>query len=250
MALNLAVVNAGDSVPVAGILLPLNAFPGITQAELTDQNRSFFESKFVLSYLLKVYSYISSLSSADKPLSLSVTKANPTGVGDDLINQNFSTTFIYLADLENGLISSIPAFRSLNLNDLFPGVSYPQAGNAAETTGILLPGQELSNFGLGFDYATGIVSDHALALAGMNHYIMSRSTRRSANDASAVINYNRGNTTGFTPPANFTTGANPLTRLTADKMDRYAFFSITSSITVQLKLDQQNQTFDANTVTA
>jgi len=74
-------------------------------------------------------------------------------------------------------------------------------------------------------------------------------TRRSADDASAVTNTTKGSATGLTPPSAWTDDTDPTTGLVAADLPKYSFFNVSYGITFQLLLDQLTQTFDVNNVT-
>jgi hypothetical protein len=74
-----------------GVFLPVATLTGVNAAELADAEPGHLKlGKAVLGMMEKIYSTLSP--TAFNKLGFTVSRANPTGAGNNLINQNFGAT--------------------------------------------------------------------------------------------------------------------------------------------------------------
>jgi hypothetical protein len=243
--------DAAGTATDAGLFIPVADLPGVDAAELDGTTAG--SDKAVLA-LLNVFYNTLSPTAFDK-LGISVAKPNPTGQGSDLIAQNYSMVVDYLVDHEAQAIEMIPVpttgtqdgVGAIALADLFPTAAAVAAAGAT-TAGIVIPNDELAGYGA--PLAASIPADARGYLSSLYHYIVGEADVRSADTASAITAKTRGAATGFTPPPAWTQATNPVSGIAAADLIKRSFFRTTLSITVQLLLDQETQTFDVNSVTS
>jgi hypothetical protein len=79
---------AAASAPSQGIFIPLADLASLTAAEA---NASTGDGRAVFYALVQDgYAGVQALAVASRPTKLTITKANPTGVGVDLVRQNYT----------------------------------------------------------------------------------------------------------------------------------------------------------------
>lgn len=256
MALDFEFFTADGVTVAAGVFLPVAALPGLLAAELAAGNAR--ESKVVLALMNQMYEVLGSSSFAK--LGFALTKGNPTGVGPDLLTQSYGVTLSYIANHADNTLSQIPsASTGTNANlgefavdDVFTGAAKLAAGANTGGAGVLVVTSELQSYGGPAQADIGVVagSDDREWFAALTAYTVMQSTVRSANDASAITARSRGQATGGQIPAAYYAATNPTAGLSADDLDRLSLFTVAFSVTVQLLIDQEAQTFDVNAVVA
>lgn len=249
--LNIEQFSTTGTATAAGLLIPVADLPGIDAAELDGSVAG--RDKAVLALLNAYYDTISP-ANFDK-LGIAVAKANPTGAGNDLVNQNYSATFDYYVDHETETVAMVPVptagvndgVGAIALTDLFPGAT-AVAASGATSAGILIPDTDVSTYG--GPAAGTIPADARDYLTALYHHIVVDAPVRSATEQSAVINSSRGSATGFTPPAVWTQPSDPVSGIAAADLPKSSFFRVSFSMTMQILLNQTTQEFDVNSVTA
>jgi len=254
--LNLQYFDAGGgTTTAAGVFIPASDLPGVDAAELEAADTDK-ESKVALSLINALYSTLSP-ESFDS-LGWAVSKGQPSSAGTDLINQSYSLTIGYAANHGSSTVGQLPPptiganadVGKFGISDLFPNAT-KETTAATVGAGVLVPTSELANYGGPADPAIAIAAgeDNRDWLAALVNYLVLATTRRSADDASAVTNTTKGSATGLTPPSAWTDDTDPTTGLVAADLPKYSFFNVSYGITFQLLLDQLTQTFDVNNVT-
>lgn len=254
MALMLEYLTAITPVVSPGIFIPNTALPGFSTLEL-DASSPGKDSKFVLSFLNRLYTYINE--TGLKPLGLNMTKPNPVGAGTNLVNQNFGLVHTYALDYRYSTINSIPiATTGLNANNLlafnnvFSG-SIPVTSGDTPGAGIVIPDTELVDYGAvtvgSYGSGTNLNNDNRLLVIGIARMLSQRLELKSAsNPNSAIIQASRNAPTIFTPPIDFTAATNPTSGIPSADLPFFNFVNTGYSFTIQLKLDDINQSFDVN----
>lgn len=247
--LNIEQLSAAAAATNDGLFVPVDDLPGLDATELDGTPEG--ESKLIFAILNAVYDTLNPVN-FDK-LGFGVTKPNPTGTGADLINQSFGLSAQYMANLADNTIGMIPVPASgtnaevgkIALTDIFPGADEIASGATSGGAGIVIPDSEIGDFGA--PTADTIGDDFRQYLASLYLWMIgSAAIRGSA--PSAIVNASVGAATGFNPPAAWTADTNPVSGIDAADLSRRAFFSRQFSLTVNLKLNQADQTFDVNHV--
>lgn len=246
MALNLEYFPVPGITANAGIFIQVDELPGLTAAEL-DPSLAGRESRFILSFLNAVYRRIQDL--IIKPLGLSISKASPVGAGANLINQNFNLTQIYDISLLSNTVDDIPhavaganaGAGGFSFNLAFPSSNAVlAAGSNTVEPGVLIPSSTLNG-------SLALNDDNRSLITSIVRMIVDNVDLRSpTNQQSAVIAATRSNTTIFAPPASLTDPTNPTSAIPAEQLKHHAFVSLSYSMTLQLKIDDFNQTYDVN----
>lgn len=221
--------GAGTAV-AAGLLIPRANLPGMATGEFDDTN---VERKVAMSIANAIFN---GLSAVTAPLGLAATKATPTGISADTINQPFTFTANYYANHANGSVSvyPLPAGNAglVSLENIFgSGVSFVAASDAT-VEGIVIPNSVITGAGGAVPANTGVADARdwlqALLLDMVNNLATS----------TAVPVRSRNTATGVAIPTNLST----ITSLSDAAL--LSFFSHTYSLTFQLALNQATQTFD------
>lgn len=254
MALMIEYLTATAAVTSNGIFIPNTALPGFSTLEL-DTASPGKDSKFTLAFLNQLHTRINQ--ATPRPLGVGMTKPNPVGAGANLVNQNFNLVHTYALNHQFNTISSIPAANSgTNANNflafvnVFPGSTIATIGETPGA-GVLIPDTELASYGAvevgSYESGTSLSNDNRLLLIGIARMLSQRLELKNANNPnSAIIQANRNTPTIFTPPVDFTAAINPTSSILSGELPLYSFMNIGYSFTVQLKLNDVNQSFDVN----
>lgn len=88
-----ALLDAGDDAPSEGIFIPLANVIGLSAAEA---NATTGDGRKVIAGLMeKMFASIQALAASARPVYLTISKGQPTGVAIDQINQSFTLTVRY-----------------------------------------------------------------------------------------------------------------------------------------------------------
>ena len=83
-----AYLESTDPAPANGIFIPLTNLPGLDAAEA---NATTGDGRAILYGLIQgAFGNIQALPQAERPVRLTLTKVPPTGIGIDLIRQNYT----------------------------------------------------------------------------------------------------------------------------------------------------------------
>lgn len=255
MALVFEAFTSAGTATSNGVFIPVAALPGIvstnSQSELNSPGIT--ESKVVLALLTQIYNKVRSLSSS---LGFSVSKGNPTGVGTDIVNQNYGASYTHAINLNTGVVETIPLPTTgtnvgkggVSLFYVFPGALKVNSGDAIDSAGIIIPSAEIEALG-GGNHASLTVADGADNRKWFNGFfgaLVNTVSKKSATVSSAIIAASRGTTNIFNPPAAFTDPSNPTSGIPANNLRNYVFITTAFSVTIQLLLNQETQSFDVN----
>lgn len=228
--------GAGNGV-VAGVFIPRDTgLPGVTAAaELGDANK---ERKVAYALATQIFDTVDPISNK---LGLALTKPTPVGAASNRINQTFTLTTQFMANHANNSVGQLPLpagdTGKITLQQMFSEASIVAAEAAIPEPGILVPNTLITSFGGSVPANT----NPADCRSWLDALWSSMVNQLEAN--TALISQSRGSATGFAPPTNFT-GAGAITGLQSADLPFRSFFSVTYTMTLQLLLNQSNQTFD------
>lgn len=250
--------TASPSGCSAGVFIPRADLPGVAAGEFANaQSTASKQSKAVFALLNQMYAVVSPTNFSK--LGIAVTKGQPAGAGEDILNIAYTATIQWMANSESKAISMLPVPTTgtesgkgdFALTDIFANAVKVAADDAITGEGLVIPTADLVPYGSAshgsLNIATG--QDNRDWVAGLYGYI-SQLGIRTALSASAITAASRGTTTGVTLPAAATDTTNPTTGILAADLAKRSVFSHQYSITVQLLLNQVTQQFDVNVVTA
>lgn len=254
--LNFEYFDATGSAVADGVFIPVAALPGLTADELAtgDADKA---SKAILALVNTIYDVVSP--GGFNKLGFALTKANPTGTGDNLISQNYSVNIQYQVDHGANTLSQIPVptagtsqdIGKFAIADVFPTAVKVAAAASTGGAGILIPSADLAAYGApahaSVNPATG--QDNRDWFAALFNYLAIDAPLRTADTASALTARTRGSAAAFTLPATYTQATNPISGILTDDLGQLSFFSQSYSFTIQLSLNQGTQTFDVNHAT-
>lgn len=230
--------GSGNEVP-AGIFIPRSDLPGLTaDSELTGSSK---EPKAAYAIANKIFSGLNGITSK---LGLSVSRPNPTGAGADRINQQIALSAQYMVDHSDNSVAPLPTpsggAGKVTVDQVFPNAVVVAAEGAISGAGIVIPNSFITGYGGSAVGNVNAADARALIVALMFGIVSTIAT------APAVIAASKGSAVGLVPTADFT-GANAITSLTAEDLPLRSFFSLTFTLTMQLLLNQDSQTFDVVT---
>jgi hypothetical protein len=230
-----AAVAAGSGNGVsAGVFIPRTNLPGITTAtELSDSNK---ERKVAYSVLNKSNDALNLITNK-----LGITNARSSAVGIlDRINQTFSSTFQFAANHASNTLSMVPLPTSndglVTIANLFANAEILVAEDDVPSAGIVIPTALITAHG---GTVPGSITVDARSF--LNALYASITLNLEPN--TAVISVLRGTAVGFTPPTNFT-GTGAITGILEAALPQMSFYSVSYSVTLQIALNQESQTFD------
>lgn len=234
--------SADGNAVAAGIFIPVAALPGVTSDRL-ESGDTDKESVVVNALLAAMYTALSPQNVSK--LGVSVAKANPIGAGSDLINQNYSATFQYLANLETNAISPVPVPGSgananlggITIAQSFQGATKVAANGATGGAGVLIPTAELVEFGSRAHNVLTTNQDERSWYSALWLWIVENARLRSAQNASAILAASRSAAQGVSIPANFTASVNPVSGIAAADLPKRALFQIAFAVTLQLSIE-------------
>jgi hypothetical protein len=252
-----------EFVPVAGnavndgVFLPIASLPGLTAAELAvGESDNTKQGKSVYAVLNQLYAILSA--TTFNALGFSAAKASPSGVGTDLLNQNFSFTSQKLINFNNDTVGDIPVPTSganlglgkFSIADIFAGAVVVAAAGAVAGAGIIIPTSLLTPYtsltqaGL----VVSGVSDNRNWFAALFDYLGNDLITRSSTIASAVTARSASTISASAIPAAYTDATAPTSGILTADLPARGLVGKSYSVTIQLKLNQASQTFDVNSI--
>lgn len=88
---NYAYLNSGDSVPSAGIFIPLASLPGLTAAEA---NATTGDGRKVAFELCRaIFANLEALPVASRPSRFTITRGIPAGIDQTIVRQTYTLSF-------------------------------------------------------------------------------------------------------------------------------------------------------------
>lgn len=247
--------GGGNGVP-AGLFLPVADLPGVTAGEFgSGESQATKEGKGVLALYNRLVDYFNA-NTADV-LGWSATRATATPA-DSLSNFTFTVQHQYVSKLSDGSVSVIPAPDSgansgvgaLAIADIFANAASLDAEDAVSGEGMIIPYADLADYGGSAPAAISNGNDNRDVLAAITRAMPTLLSNRDASTASAFTASSQSASAPFTLPAAATAATDPTTGISASELDKIMTNQLTSSVTVQVALNQTAQTFDVNVVTA
>ena len=255
--------DAAGTATAAGIFIPRDNIAGLTaNTELAaSESKIAKDCKFLAGFLASLQSTIAlnraNSSSKSTALGFTVTKSNPTGVGQGIFAQTFTASIAQAIDYSTGTFYPIPVPTTgtktglgvLKITDVFPdAVSVASAGAIAEG-GILIPHSEVDTYGA--VAATDPTNDtHSRQwFAAMIRYLFDEIPIRVATTTpSALTAKTLGDIAEFGLPDDAFTSPNPSTALSEASVTVNDVYTRPISFVIQYLLNELTQTFDVRIV--
>lgn len=258
-------VAAGDDISALAdsLMIRIEDLYGINSVGEFGNSAAEDTSKFASAFLLTLQDKLAQLSN---PLGVSVTKANPTGAGNDLIRQNLSVNWSYVIDFAKTAVKVFPLDEAqdphpkrVTLLDIFPNIEMSSNSGSSNTSNydaIYIQLVDLGEYNpaisqtVGFSdpptYGWNVDNDCRQVLEAMTRMIFQEAQLRNSTTASAITNKTKSNVSGANAPSNFFADTS-YTELEANEL---GWFNINYSLTFEYLLGHNPQTFDLNVVTA
>lgn len=255
--------DASGTATAAGIFIPRDNIAGLTaNAELAPSEPEIAKKcKFLAGFLASFQSAIAlnranpnSLSTA---LGFTITKSNPSGVGQGIFNQTFTASIAQVIDYSTGTFYPIPVPTTgtktglgvLKITDVFPdAVSVANAGAIAEA-GILISHSELDTYGAVLATDPSNDTQSRQWFAAMIRYLFDEIPIRVATTTpSALTIKTLGDIAEFGLPDDAFTSPNPSTDLSEASVTVNDVYVRPISFVIQYLLNEQTQTFDVRIV--
>ena len=246
----------GDPAAADGVFIPVADLPGVDGAEITGADSDGTKTGKVTLALLEALA-LSLVAAA--PLGLTVSKASPSGAGQNLLNQGFTLQWQKLANLSANSIGMIPLPTTganagnggVAVADLFPNAAKVAAAANAPADGVLIPSADLETYGspayAGLNVSEG--QDNRATLAALFE-VLGASAVRNASTESAVVQAAKSTPASSTIPTAFTAATDPTSGIAAADAAQRALLSRNNTVSVQLELNPTTQSFDARSVTS
>ncbi len=247
---------SGDAAGADGIFFPASDLPGVDAAELTGADSDALKQGKATMALVEAL--VLGLAAA-APLGLTVSKASPAGAGANLFNQGYTMQWQKLVNLSDNSLGMIPLPTAganagnggVAVADLYPNAATLAAGAAAPADGISIPAAELASYGApafsGLNLAAG--QDNRSVLAALFE-VLSSSETRSATVESAITTAAKSTPASSAIPAALTAATDPTSGIAAADAPQRSLLSRNNTVSVQVELNPETQSFDARSVTA
>jgi len=258
MPLNFEYFSAAGDTTAAGVFLPVASLWNVQATELAS-NAADRESRVMFGILEKLCNPNSPFVTLQNKLGISSTYTTPTGAGTNLLNQTYTLTTQYFANLANNSIQPIPVPTSGNnsgqgvvkIVDAFAGATKLAAAADTGGAGVLVPSTELIPYGAPSHANIDVNQDSRAWLSALFLYLAHKATVRSANTASAVVAVNPVLTvTGALPAGALVAPNNPTSGIDPTKQVTNVLITRSVSITLQLLVNTQSETIQPNHVVA
>jgi hypothetical protein len=249
--------DAAGSALNDGVFIPLSALFGLTDLELADAQPDHLKlGKSVLAILEKIYQVMSP--NTFNKLGFTVSRANPTGAGNNLINQNFGATAQKMLAFESDTILQIPepsvganaGLGSFSIADIFPSAVVVAVAGAVPSAGIVIPTSPLLNY-TSLTHAGLVISgssDNRDWFAALFDFMGNDLPERTATQASAIIGTSASGISAVSIPANFVAATDPVSGIGSNQLNSRGLVSRSYSFTIQQILNPVTQTYDVNSV--
>jgi hypothetical protein len=258
MPLNFEYFSAAGNTVAAGVFLPVASLWNVQDSELAS-NAADRESRVIFGILEKLCNPNSPFVTLQNKLGISSSYSTPTGVGTNLINQTYTLTAQYFANLANNTIQPIPLPTSgsnsgqggVKIVDVFSGATKLAAAADTGGAGVLIPSAELTPYGAPAHANIDVNQDSRAWLSALFLYLADKAAVRSSNTASAVVAVNPVLTvTGALPAGALVAPNNPTSGIDPTKQITNVLITRSVSVTLQLVVDTQNETIRPNHVVA
>ncbi|MEE3716285.1 hypothetical protein V2H45_05955 [Tumidithrix elongata RA019] len=249
--------DAAGNATNDGVFIPVAALPGVLATELAAAQPATTKlSKAIFAILNQIYDTISP--TTFNALGFTASKANPSGAGTDLLNQNFSFTAQKLINFDTDTVSQVPVpstgantgLGKFSISDIFAGAAVVAAAGTVAGAGIviptslLLPYTSLTHAGL----TISGTSDNRDWFAALFDFLGNDLPVRSSTVASAVTARTASAIAATTIPAAYVDATAPTSGILVADLPARGLVSKSYSLTIQLILDQSSQSFDVNSV--
>ncbi|MEM8603776.1 MAG: hypothetical protein AAGF24_08070 [Cyanobacteria bacterium P01_H01_bin.121] len=246
---------AAATAAADGVLIPIADLSGLKATELADtEPAAAKESRTVFALLNTISSKVSPSS-----LGFTIVRSNPSGVGDNVLNQTFTVVWQKMTALEAGIIDQIPVPSSgtnlglglVSILEVFPTATKVSAG-ATTKAGILIPTAALAQFSALTHAALEVTvgADNREWFMALTDALIAAAAIRSTDVATAIVAAGVGGVTGSAVPTSYVSLPNPLSGINPGEITKRGLLTRSASITIQSLLNQDAQTFDVNVVAA
>lgn len=247
---------SGDAAAENGVFIPASDLPGVNAAELTGADSDALKQG--KSTMALVEALVIGLAAA-APLGLTVSKASPAGAGANLFNQGYTMQWQKVVNLSDNTLGMIPLPTTganagnggVAVSDLYPNAVPLASGAVAPADGINIPAAELASYGApafaGLNLAGG--QDNRSVLAALFETLSSSETR-STTVESAITSAAKSTPASSAIPAAFTAGQDPTSGIAAADSRQRSLLSRNNTVSVQVELNPETQSFDARSVTS
>ncbi len=248
--INFETVTSGANPTADSLLIPFGDLYGLDGASELGNSSEEDDAKISASFNLTMADKVSALTN---PLGISIAKPNPTGAGTDIIRQNVALTWNYVIDFDNQEAKVYPVIggssKEVAFTDVFPNAEVLTTTGSASADSLALPIADLTARNSNITVANkqgSLGDDQREMLEAMTRLVFTSADVRSASQTSAVQAKTRSNVQGSGVPNNFFTDT---TFAEADQ-SKLGWFTTNYSMTHEYKLNQNDQTYDVNVVTA
>lgn len=257
MAINFEYFNNSDNAVYNGVFVPISSLWNIQASELAS-TRADRESRVIFALLEILCNPSSPFNSISNKLGLSTVYSNPVGVAPNIINQTYTLTSLYWADLSDNRIKALPiptvgSFANqggVRITDVFPGAVKKNAGDSV-TEGINIRTDQLVNYGAPAHADIDVNADSRMWFSALFLYLADTSTVRNSVTPSAVVASNSLVTSnGVLPSGQLIANTNPISGLNPTKQSTNLVITRTVSITLQKLINTQTETVQPNHVVA
>lgn len=251
MPLSFEYFSADANTTAEGVFLPVASLWNVQASELASTNASR-ESRVLFGLLEVLANPNATFASINNKLGISSSYPNPVGAGTNLVNQTYSFTTLYYANLANNTIQPVPLQSSSNtgrvrITDVFAGATKLSANAATGGAGVLIPTAQLTPYGGPSHASIDVAADSRNWFAALFLYLAANATVRSGTNASAVVAVNPlANAVGALP----STALIEVSGLNAANQVTNMILTRTVTITVQKRINTQNETIEPHHVTA
>ena len=258
MPLNFEYFSAEGSTVAAGVFLPAASLWNVQNTELAN-TAADRESRVMFGILEKLCNPNSPFVTLENKLGIFSEYSTPVGVGTNLLNQTYTLTAQYFANLANNSIQPIPVPTSGSNNnvgrvkivDVFAGATKLAAAANTGGAGVLVPSAELTPYGGPAHANINVDQDSRSWLSALFLYLADKATVRSTNTASAVVSANPILTvTGTLPSGALIASNNPISGIDPTKQVTNMVITRSVTITLELLFDTQSETIKPNHVVA
>lgn len=249
--LNFEYFAVADSTVADGIFIPFENLPGLSPSELSS-DQIVQDCKVTLA----IFSQLESTLTDNPKLGLTATRGVPVGVAPHIFNQSFTFNTVLMGNYRDNTLSPVPdstiGFNAdrgnLYFNSLFPDAKKLAANTVTSGAGVLIPSIELVNYGAQAHANINMTSDIRGWCFALINYIINNVDKRASNERSAIITATKGANAILVPPANFTSGTDPLTSLLPSDLPLRVFLSSAYNVIIQMKMYQSVQSYDVATI--
>jgi hypothetical protein len=258
MPLNFEYFSAEGNTVAAGVFLPVASLWNVQSNELAN-TAADRESRVIFGILEKLCNPNSPFVTLENKLGIFSEYSTPVGVSTNLLEQTYTLTAQYFANLANNTIQPIPVPTSGNnsntgqvkIVDVFAGATKLAATTATGGAGVLIPTSELVPYGGPAHANINVDQDSRSWLSALFLYLADKATVRSTGTASAVVSANPILTvTGTLPSGALIASNNPTSGIDPTKQVTNMVITRSVTITLELLFDTQSETIKPNHVVA